>query len=167
MPIPKTEPELIQAFTQLGAKDPEGWAKSQLSEGIPQILRFMFLKRAWESVPGDLNASWVTEAIESSQSSPDGPYAGFGKALAACLDRGVSQSDIVEIVRCAKASMLFDIAYLLEAPEPFDGSLSDVEWGLFQVDEDGNPIGRQIAGLHESVLEMDPTGREMRPKKVP
>jgi hypothetical protein len=27
-------------------------------------------------------------------------------------------------------------------------------------------LGREIGGLHESVLETDPTGREMRPKQL-
>jgi hypothetical protein len=38
-----------------------------------------------------------------------------------------------------------------------------VGWGLFEVSEDGK-VGRPIQGLHESVLQTDPTGREMRPK---
>jgi hypothetical protein len=41
--------------------------------------------------------------------------------------------------------------------------LEDVARQLFEVSEDGTP-GRPIGGLHESVLETDPTGREMRPK---
>jgi len=31
-------------------------------------------------------------------------------------------------------------------------------------DAQGLPVGPQVAGLHESVLEFDPTGREMRPQ---
>jgi hypothetical protein len=38
-----------------------------------------------------------------------------------------------------------------------------VDWGLFLIEESGVP-GARIAGLHESVLETDPTGREMRPR---
>jgi hypothetical protein len=43
--------------------------------------------------------------------------------------------------------------------------LSQVAWGLFEVDGEGN-AGRSIRGLHESVLETDPTGREMCPKNA-
>jgi len=43
--------------------------------------------------------------------------------------------------------------------------LSDFAWGLFQLDGDGTPVPPCIGGLHESVLETDPTGREMRPRK--
>jgi hypothetical protein len=41
--------------------------------------------------------------------------------------------------------------------------VADILWVLAQVDEDGDLIG-PIGGLHESVLETDPTGREMRPR---
>jgi hypothetical protein len=37
-------------------------------------------------------------------------------------------------------------------------------WGLFRVGETGDPIQPRIGGLHESVLETDPTGREKRPR---
>jgi hypothetical protein len=37
--------------------------------------------------------------------------------------------------------------------------------GLFQTDDDGQPVV-PITGLHESVLDTDPTDREMRPKNA-
>jgi hypothetical protein len=37
------------------------------------------------------------------------------------------------------------------------------DWTLHQVDESGKPIAI-IQGLHEVLLGMDPTGREMRPR---
>jgi hypothetical protein len=38
-----------------------------------------------------------------------------------------------------------------------------VGWALFEVDDNGRPL-REIGMLQESVLETDPTGREMRPR---
>ncbi len=61
--------------------------------------------------------------------------------------------------------MLFSVAYLLEGLPYEPGPLEDVSWGLFETDEEGNPVGTQVSGLHESVLELDPTGREMRPSR--
>ena len=37
---------------------------------------------------------------------------------------------------------------------------------LFQVDDDDTVIDR-LAGLHESVLDTEPSGREMRPRGIP
>ncbi len=54
----------------------------------------------------------------------------------------------------------FGLCYLLSGP---DGGFDNhgVRWALFEVDEGSKPL-RPVAGLHESVLGLDPTGREMR-----
>lgn len=160
-----SEEELSELFRRLGAHEPEQWAHSQAAEGIPQLLRFLFLKDAWSFVYPDGDSSWIDRQIESATKDPEAPYAGLGHALAKCRAAAVSDEDLTEIARCLQAQMIFDIGYLLDA-----GSLTDVSdeeevtWGLFQTDEAGVPFGPAVGGLHESVLEMDPTGREMRPK---
>lgn len=40
MRIPTSEEELAALFRELGASSHEQWAQSQVSEGIPQLLRF-------------------------------------------------------------------------------------------------------------------------------
>ena len=165
MPIPKSEEQLTALFRKLGATDPEQWARSQLSEGIPQLLRYLFLKHAWASVVPEGSSQWIEQAIANSSSDPSAPYAGLGPALARCRERGVPDEDLTEIARCLQAEMLFSVAYLLEGLPYEPGPLEDVSWGLFETDEEGNPVGTQVSGLHESVLELDPTGREMRPSR--
>jgi len=59
--------------------------------------------------------------------------------------------------------LLFGLCYLLDDPGDVEDEVKDMAWGLFQVDEDGRPIAA-ISSLHESVLETDPTGREMTPQ---
>jgi hypothetical protein len=161
VPLPSTERELAELFRQLGAPSPEQWAQSQVTEGIPQLARFLFLKHAWTKVVAEGSTAWIDNAIRSALARPGLPYAGLGGALARCKAAGVSTDDLTEIARCLQASMLFAIAYLLEG-SPFPGI--DLSWGLFETDEHGNPKGPRVSGLHESVLELDPTGREMRPK---
>jgi hypothetical protein len=41
--------------------------------------------------------------------------------------------------------------------------VADMAWALVRLDAKGKPI-ESIPGLHESVLELDPTGRSMRPR---
>lgn len=166
MPIPTTEAELTKIFSDLGANAPELWAQSQIREGIPQLLRFLFLKEAWESIPLDGSSGWIDDEIRMAASHSDAPYAGLGQALSRCREKGVSDEDLTEIARCLRAQMLFSIGYQLDAPNILPEPLDDIAWGLFQVDEEGRPHGEQISGLHESVLEFDPSGREMRPKNV-
>lgn len=166
MPIPSNEAELTQLFADLGAPSPEDWARSQIHEGIPQLLRFLFLKGAWEAIPADGDSSWIDEEIEYAASFPNAPYSGLGQALMRCRERGIADDVLTEIARCLRAQMMSSLGYLMDAPDVLPPPLEDVAWGLFQVDEEGRPFGRQISGLHESVLSLDPTGKEMRPKFV-
>jgi len=163
MPIPASKDELTALFRALGAREPEQWAASQVDEGIPQLLRFLFLKGAWENIPSEGDVAWIEREIESARKNPEQPYAGLGRALEVCRGKGVPASMLTEISRCLRAQMLFSVGYLIDGPG-YSHTLEDLSWGLFQTDEDGKPFGQQVAGLHESVLEFDPTGREMRPR---
>lgn len=154
--------ELIEAFKALGARDPESWAHSQENEGIPQLLRLLFLQNAWEGIFRDDDTAWIDRTIESSCRRPDAPYAGLGTILRTCREKGVSDSDLTHMARCLQAQMLFSIGYLLEGPTNIPAEIGEISWGLFQTDEDGVPFGPRIGGLHESVLESDPSGKEMR-----
>jgi hypothetical protein len=136
-----------------------------VKEGIPQLLRYLFLKQAWSRIIADGDSSWIDREIDNGQQYPNRPYAGLGLALARCLDKGASREDLSEIARCIQAQTLFDVGYLIDGPAYGVPGLEGLMWGLFQTDEDGKPFGPQIGGLHESVLELDPTGREMRPKE--
>jgi hypothetical protein len=164
MPIPTSENELTELFRQLGAQSPELWARSQIVEGIPQLMRFLFLKDAWSYIIDEGHTEWIDDAINVAEANPGSPYSGLGLALARARAAGVSSGDLIEMARCLQAQMLFSITYLLDGPRSQHGPLYDVSWGLFQIAEDGQPTGPQISGLYESVLETDPSGREMRPK---
>ena len=76
---------------------------------------------------------------------------------------GASRDDLTELARTAQWQLLHGLCYQLSDPAIEESELSDVGWGLFEVSKEGK-VGREIEGLHESVLETDPTGREMRPK---
>ncbi|MDX6749463.1 hypothetical protein SH611_06565 [Geminicoccaceae bacterium 1502E] len=163
MQIPQTEETLTEIFRKLGACEPEQWARSQIEEGVPQLVRFLFLKEAWQEVLPDGDISWIDREIAQARKSPEEPYAGLGAALARCRAAGADDADLSEIFRCAQAQMLFSLCYLLDCPHPPPEPAEDVCWALFQVDEEGRPVGPPVGGLHEEVLSTDPTGREMRP----
>jgi hypothetical protein len=82
------------------------------------------------------------------------------------LAAGISRQDIIDVVRAMQYQTLFDLCYQLSdsssAVYPSAG-LPRADWGSMQVDEEGQPRGT-IESLHESVLRLDPTGREMRPR---
>ena len=164
MPIPKSEHDLAALFEQLGASDPRGLAHSQATEGIPQLHRFLFLKHAWARLINERDHTWIQREIDGAARSPDAPYAGLGKALGRALSAGLSNTDLTEIARCLQGQALFAVACTLDGPEDLPPGLEDLDWGLFQIGKNGKPFGPQISALHESVLQTEPAGREMRPR---
>lgn len=162
MPVPGKQEDLTELFRNLGAPNPDKWASSQVKEGIPQLHRYLWLRQAWKSVVS--GNEWMAKEIDRAHAKPDAAYSGIGLALERCLDKGVEREDLNEIVRGKQVQLLFALCYLLDDPNLSEEELNEIDWGLFQVDESGNPHGR-ITGLHESVLATDPTGREARPKR--
>lgn len=160
--------QLTEHFRLLGASNPESWARSQIEEGIPQYARLVFLRQAWQSVIADGDTSWIEPQIQEAECHPRQPGAGIGPALKRILAAGASREDIAEVVRVMQWNVLASISYQLADPEvveyPID-KMPRVNWTLFEVDDKGQPL-HPIDGLNESVLDTDPSGREMRPKGV-
>lgn len=154
---------LTRLFEIAGAADPADWANSEIEDGIPQLARFLFLRQAWSQVVKDGDVSWIDREIQQSEKKPDAPGAGLGLALSRLLKSGASKEDLSEVARVAQWQLLFGLCYQLSDPAIEEEELAHVGWGLFEMNESGE-AGRPIEGLHESVLETDPTGREMRPK---
>jgi hypothetical protein len=166
MKIPTTISELTALFRKFGARHPESWAKSQINEGIPQLQRFLFLRQAWKQVRQDEECGWVRTEIKNWQKQADAPFSDVGRVFSLCLEKGISAEDLASLARALQAQMLANVCYTLEEPAFEEVELADFAWGLFQIDEDGNALGDGIRMLHESVLETDPTGREVRPRKI-
>lgn len=159
--------ELANIFKALGANNSQVRAFSQIEEGIPQLHRFVFLKQIWAQVVDEDDISWIEQAVKFSKDNPDSPFAGQGQAMERMLACGVQHKDILDLARNSQAEIISSLCYLLEDPsldantEEVVGSLG---WALVTTDEDFEPTSEIIGGLHESVLETDPTGREMRPR---
>jgi len=158
--------ELTARFKTLGLTNPEMWAESELKERIPQYARAVFLKTAWNAVVPEDNDSWIDGRIKSFERDPTGPCAGAGRAIRRMLSLGVSREDITDLVRAMQYEVLHSLCYQLSDPsvvEYTSKTLPQIEWALMRLDKSGNPLN-PIDGLHESVLSLDPTGREMRPR---
>jgi hypothetical protein len=155
--------ELTEKFRKIGAPDPASWARSEIDEGIPQLARYLFLRQAWRSVISEDNSHWIGNYLRAAESKPDEPFAGVGHALRRLRALGAMDQDITDVVRGMQVELLFQLCYLLEDPGVVEPEVADVQWALVQTDETGNVLGT-LTGLHESILGMDPTEREMRPR---
>ncbi len=156
--------ELTKLFQELGASDPESWARSEITENIAQLARFVFLRAAWKLVITEDDTTWIDNEINQSLKYPNAPCAGSGLALERLLNLGASRQDIIDIVRVKQYEMLFNMCYLLDDPGDLEPELGNMDWVLHEVDKNGNLSGRILQGMYESALSMDPTGREMRPR---
>jgi hypothetical protein len=160
--------ELACHFKALGAVDPEGWARSQVQEGIPQYARFVFLRQMWQNVVREGDTAWIDSEIAAAERRPRDPGASVGPVLKRMLALGVSREDIAELARVMQWQTLAGIAYQIDdsggVSYPSD-STPQVHWALCEVTEEGEVL-HSIDAIHESVLDVEPSGREMRPKGV-
>ncbi|MCG3268597.1 hypothetical protein [Yoonia sp. I 8.24] len=164
----KKRDELTEIFRAIGASEPEQWADSQVKEGIPQLHRYLFLKQAWAQVIDELDDSWIERVVEAAQRNPEAPFSGQGHAIGRMLAQGVERADIVDLVRCAQVEMIAGLCYLLEDPcleDNVEERVGVLGWALVATNDEFEPTDEIIGSLHESVLETDPTGREMRSRR--
>jgi hypothetical protein len=152
---------LTEVFRQAGALDPELWASSQLDEGINQLGRFSFLKSITSEWLKEGDLDWVTNRIQHNYSEPGDPCSQLNNALEEMLDRNVSREAIVDLIRVIQYETLFHVCSTIDRTYVSDMPVN--KWSLYQLDNDNNP-GEVINGLHESLLEFDPSGNEMKPR---
>jgi hypothetical protein len=97
-------------------------------------------------------------------SRPDEPGGELQPASSGVLAAGARLEDLTTVVRVMQWWLLAGFCELLDEPADLEREVSDLAWRLVLLDENGVPV-KPIDTLHESVLETDPTGREMRPAR--
>lgn len=150
-----TRDELTELFAGLGADNPQGWANSQIDEGIPQLHRYVFLRQAWQSVLDPGNPHWI-DNLRRDQSVVTAPAR---DALERSLATGAAPADLEVLIRHMQRELLFSVCCLLGDPGSIEPEVDGVSWGLFVTDADGDPIA-PLEMLHESVIATDPLGSE-------
>lgn len=145
--------QLTNLFTSLGAPDPKSWAVSQVEEGIPQLGRFLFLRQAWKQVINPADNSWMHELAAVGAS---GTEEAESAALNRILGAGAAPEDVTTLVRAMQWRLLFAFCYLLDDPREIEDEVAKVGWALFHTNAEGEPTIR-LAGLHEAVMETDPS----------
>jgi hypothetical protein len=132
--------DLANTLEKMGCLDPEGWAFSEVSENIAQVLRFAFLMGVRKEI--EHNAKFGIDGL-----ADDNP------ALAAVITKiqaAVSKDEMCAFLAAFGRQLTNDIMHMIDQ----GCSSSVVEpgsvWALLEVDDDCVPTGREVGGLHES-----------------
>ncbi len=127
---------LRDRFRRLGATEPESWARSEVSEDIAQLGRFVFLNTLWRQIEEWRNPEAVTALL------PD------------------ATREVLEAARTVAGRVAFDVVLnvvqVLDDEEDVDASEPAPGWRLMELDPDGELTGRDLGALHESFLDVDP-----------
>ncbi len=134
---------LAGLFEQREANDPQGWARSEISENFAQMARFLMLRLLWR----DLVGPWMDQ-----DSLPQLEPA--RRLLAA----GADPHDVLLVARAAAYDAMVAVVGVLDAGVDWEVAPEGPGWSLMETDADGALTGRAISGLHESLMEAVPPG---------
>ena len=95
-----------------------------------------FVRGVWMTVPSEDDTAWIKRVAALPRT--DQPLGDYGALVKRMLECGISEYEIARFAKIVGYETAFGITYLLEDP---------------------------LAGAHELMLSMDPSGREMRPRR--
>jgi hypothetical protein len=128
----------------------------------------VFARGAWQFVPSEDDISWVERVAALDASNQ--PLGDYGPIVKDMLTKGVSAEAIARFAKIVGYETVFGLCYHLEDPiasyEGFPEEDEEIAWGLFQINPETDEPIEGLSCIHEVMLRMDPSGREMRPKSV-
>lgn len=160
---------LAEQFRGLGAEEPEAWALSEIEEDIPQLARFLLMRRIWASAeqwkappsewfgePAQDPADDDDEELAAVPGEEEPAFLAAQQAVQRILAAGVDPQDLKEIARAVFLHTAFDAVHTVDEghdPEAGDGLPG---WLLIELDAEFTTTGRAIVGLHEDLLTTEP-----------
>lgn len=78
------------------------------------------------------------------------------------LDAGVSLVDLSTLLRAIAYEAAFSVMERVDEGHDPDAPPDAPGWVLIETNPDGRITGRDIGGLHEDLLTLDPSGRDGR-----
>jgi hypothetical protein len=123
----------------------------------------IFARSVWLQLPDEEDTRWVRRMAEMPRSEQ--PCGDEGALIKRMLDCGLTEYEIARFAKLACYDAAFSLTYMLGDPGAgIEGMKVDrVEWRLFQTSSAGE-AREQMYGMHEFLLQLDPSGRDMRPK---
>jgi hypothetical protein len=173
---------LAERFRAAGAEEPEGWAVSEVEDDVPQLARFIFLRRLWrgawqwtqpprewfaeiapdedpvdaENGDGDEPTLVSASHDEVPDEDADPPFLAAQQAVRRILAAGADPEDLKEVARAIFLHTAFDAVQTVdEGHDPRVGE-GMPGWLLTEVGGDLVLTGRVIPDLHEDLLTTEP-----------
>lgn len=171
---------LVETFRALGAGDPEAWAASEVEDDIPQLARFLFLRRLWRGAwqwkqpPADWFAEiepdepsaeeedddepTLVSGSQDEESDEDGdpPFLAAQQAVQRILAAGADPEDLKEVARAIFLHTAFDAVQTVDEGHDPQAGEGMPGWLLTEVGGDLVLTGRVIPDLHEDLLTTEP-----------
>ena len=153
--------KLIERMKELGAPDAEEWVRSEVTEDIPQVARFLILRRLWREMDmwRDDADTLLKHVLAEAERNPDGYFADAGRAIQKMLAAGIEIEDIARVARMAAYEAMFSLVQVIDDGGDPDSGDDLPGWALAEIDANGEGTGRVVDALHESILELNPEGR--------
>jgi hypothetical protein len=138
---------LVERMRELGAPDPESWARSEIAGDIPQEARWLILRAIWPVID--------MFSVEGIKTVP---------AAQRLLADGADPELLAKAMRYAAGSAVFSTLYEIDSLTSVDAPRNAPGWLLVETRfdpeaDDFVSTGRHVGGLHESLSSADPSGK--------
>lgn len=172
---------LAEKFRAAGAEEAEAWALSEVEDNIPQLARYLFLRRLWRSAdewdlpPGewfadrdpepsdeaeDADDEDADEAVGEAESAEDEDaepaFLAAQQAVRRLLAAGADPEDLREVARAVFAFTAFDALQTVDEGHDPEAGEEMPGWFLAEVGGDLVITGRVLDHLHEDLFTTEP-----------
>jgi hypothetical protein len=148
---------LMAQFKAVNAPAARAWVRSEISENLPQLATFLFLHDVWVHIDSVVDEAdmWIGDALLPT-ANPDLPlFTDAGHALRKMKEAGLSQAEIVAVARLAAYNTAWGIVHSLDRERAFQAGEGSPGWRLMETNAAGELTGRDLGGLHESLLSLE------------
>ena len=175
--------ELVERFRARNCDNPEDWARSEISENFAQFARFLILQNLWyEQIESwvDNPDRWIkgclrgASSIECLREAPSiAVFAEAAAALRRLQQAGAATADPAAVARYVAYSTAFGVLNRIDEGRDHYAGDGNPGWKLMETDPEDKLTGRDVGGLHESLLEFGeeprnapPGSKKQRPPRV-
>ena len=148
---------LIAQFKAVDAPTRQEWVRSEVSENLPQLAMYLLLHDVWVHIDAVVDEAdmWIGDALLPS-ANPDLPlFTDANRAIQKMREAGLSQADIVAVARLAAYNTAWGIVQSIDREQAFQAGEGAPGWRLMETNAAGELTGRDLGGLHESLLSLE------------